>query len=115
MHVDFVLKYMFVVSICVIIPLLGLVIYTTRRAIVKLWWRLEEGVVERRKRVWREKSDERDLEIEVISAVSSMLDKNEDRKIGHEKKTGERVKWPSWRKKAKVPVCDQEKGELSEG
>lgn len=41
---SFVLKYMFVVSIAVIVPLLGLVVYTTRRAIGKVLLRLEQSI-----------------------------------------------------------------------
>lgn len=40
----FVVKYMFVVSIAVIVPLIGLVVYTTRLAIAKVFLRLEQRI-----------------------------------------------------------------------
>ncbi|KAH6723387.1 hypothetical protein BKA61DRAFT_10492 [Leptodontidium sp. MPI-SDFR-AT-0119] len=44
LHMGFVVKYMFVVSIAVIVPLIGLVVYTTRLAIAKVFLRLEQRI-----------------------------------------------------------------------
>lgn len=52
LHQSYVLKYMFAVSLAVICPLLGLVIYTTRRTISKLIRRLDKRIVNRR---WTQK------------------------------------------------------------
>ncbi|KAH7354813.1 hypothetical protein BKA65DRAFT_229070 [Rhexocercosporidium sp. MPI-PUGE-AT-0058] len=48
LHMSFVLKYMFVVSIAVIVPLMGLVVYTTRLAIAKVLLRVEQRIVSRK-------------------------------------------------------------------
>ncbi|PVH87563.1 hypothetical protein DL98DRAFT_649198 [Cadophora sp. DSE1049] len=49
LHMRFVVKYMFVVSIAVIVPLMGLVVYTTRHAIGKVAKRIHQRI---RTRTW---------------------------------------------------------------
>ena len=109
LHLGYVLKWMFVLSIAVIIPLIGLVVYTTRRAIVKVLWRLDQSLMnlsghgrlrwERKKKLLRKKVDE--WEGEGVSSVADIDEKGsgfEGRKMGF------------WRKKNASPVVDVEKG-----
>src|SRR3954471_13051738 len=44
LHMDYVLKYMFAVSVSVIVPLIGLVIYTTRVTIRHLFSNLNKNL-----------------------------------------------------------------------
>jgi hypothetical protein len=112
LHLGYVLKYMFVVSIAVIVPLIGLVVYTTRRAIWKVIWRVEQSLMdhswfgglrwERKKKPLRKKWEER--EGEGFSSVADMDEKGfERRKVGF------------WRKKSAIPVVDAEKGATVNG
>jgi hypothetical protein len=114
LHLGYVLKYMFVVSIAVIVPLIGLVVYTTRRAIGKVIWRLDQSLMnhswfrrlrwERKKKLLRRKWEER--EGEGVSSVADMDEKGfgfERRKVGF------------WRKKNATPVVDAEKGTTVNG
>jgi hypothetical protein len=112
LHLGYVLKYMFVVSIAVIVPLIGLVVYTTRRAIGKVIWRLDQNLMnhrwfgrlrwERKKKILKRKWEER--EGEGVSSVADMDEKGfERRKVGF------------WRKKNASPVVDPEKGATVNG
>jgi hypothetical protein len=112
LHLGYVLKYMFVVSIAVIVPLIGLVVYTTRRAIWKVIWRLDQSLMnhswfgrlrwERKKKLLRKKVEE--WEGEGVSSVADMDEKGfERRKVGF------------WRKKNGIPVVDAEKGATVNG
>jgi hypothetical protein len=112
LHLGYVLRYMFVVSIAVIVPLIGLVVYTTRRAIRKVVWRVEQSLMnhswfgrlrwERKKKLLRKKWEER--EGEGVSSVADMDEKRfERRKVG------------LWRNKNAIPVVDAEKGATVNG
>lgn len=107
LHLGYVLKWMFVVSIAVIVPLIGLVVYTTRRAIAKVIRRLDQSLInhrwlgrqrwERKKKNLRKKVDE--WEGEGFSSVADMDEKgSEKRKLGF------------WRKKNVAATVDVEKG-----
>jgi hypothetical protein len=50
LHMTFVLKYMFGISVAIIIPLLSIVVYTTRNAIGQLVSKLDERYLQKR---WR--------------------------------------------------------------
>ncbi len=50
LHLNYVLKYMFVVSIAIIAPLIGLVIYTTRGTITHLVLRLETQLLKSKRK-----------------------------------------------------------------
>jgi hypothetical protein len=105
-----VLKYMFAVSLSVIVPLLGLVIYTTRLTIGKLTLRLEKRLVNRRllqgmkwnrkKKELKEKWDETGM-----GSVSSTADRadvdHKNRKAGL---------WGRKRKATRDEILDTEKG-----
>lgn len=112
LHLGYVLKYMFVVSIAVIVPLIGLVVYTTRRAIGKVIWRLDQSLMnhswfgrlrwERKKKLLKRKWEER--EGEGVSSVADMDEKGfERRKVGF------------WRKKNAIHIVDAEKGATVNG
>ena len=107
LHLGYVLKYMLLVSIAVIVPLIGLVVYTTRRALGKVIWRLDQSLMnhswfgmqrlEGKTKLLRRKWEER--EGEGVSSVADIDEKGfERRKVGF------------WRKKSAIPVVDAEKG-----
>jgi hypothetical protein len=109
LHLGYVLKYMFVVSIAVIVPLIGLVVYTTRRAIWKVIWRVEQSLMDhswfgRLRRGRKKKPLRKQWEGEGFSSVADMDEKGfERRKVGF------------WRKKSAIPVVDAEKGATVNG
>jgi hypothetical protein len=110
LHLNYVLKFMFVVSIAVIVPLIGLVVYTTRRAIGKVIWRIEQSLMnerwfhklrwERKKKLFKRKWEERE-------GVSSMVGMNE-KGVG-------RTRFGFLRRKSVIPVVDAEKGPTVDG
>jgi len=110
LHMHYVLKYMFIVSVTVIVPLIGLVIYTTRLTITKLIIRLNKRIVnlkfwhqmkrDRRKVKWEKKK----REANDVDSLSTAADVTDVRPI--------RKRKPFWRKKkADLVAVDAEKGE----
>jgi hypothetical protein len=130
LHMDFVLKYMFGVSVAVIVPLLGLVIYTTRLSIMKLFKRNQLKAGSKKwtselkwrwkKKAWRDKweggreamSASSTAEIGDMGKEAVMVTDTENVKENWNK----RWSWWSREEKHNVPVIDAdhaEKGEVN--
>jgi hypothetical protein len=132
LHMDFVLKYMFGISVAVIVPLLGLVIYTTRLAIMKLLKRNQEKAGSKKwtselkwgwkKKAWRDKweggreamSASSTAEIGDMGKEAVMVTDTENVKENGNKR------WPWRNRKGKdnvrgIDVDHAEKGEVNVG
>ena len=104
---NFVIEYMFGISMAVILPMFLLVIYTTRLSIAKFLIRMEKRILdwkwfhkirwERKKKILRKQWEEKDGDY----ASSSGITENKER-------AKKRV--PFWRKGVGKEVLDTEKG-----
>lgn len=111
LHMGFVVKYMFVVSIAVIVPLIGLVVYTTRLAIGKVFTRLNQRIETRKwfhQVTWqrRRQAFQKRWEGDDGENASSVTEVPRSETEGTEKST---LKLKFWKARKKV-VKDAEKG-----
>jgi hypothetical protein len=110
LHLKYVLTYMFAVSVSVIVPLIGLVIYTTRAAIRKLFDKIKKRIALRRlvpKMKWsrRKKGIREKWDGSGVGSNSSTADLMDIRNKPKRR--------PIWRRKKKASnqeVGDSEKG-----
>ena len=127
---DFVLKYMFGISVAVIVPLLGLVIYTTRLAIMKLLKRNQKKADNRKwanklrwrwkKKAWRDKW-EGGREAMSASSAAEVGNMEKEAVLVTDKenvKENGNKRWSLWGRKEKddvriIDVDHAEKGEVS--